>query len=285
MRTRQWLCKVYRVHMLCVCLCVCVCVYLCVCVYVCACICLSMCVCMCVCVCVSIVCLSACCVCLILCFCVCVFMGVYHTHACVWALYVSACVVCIVCLCMYNVYVCRLCVCVCVCFVIARVRRCVYLSYVYVRVASDRMLCECVSYVCIVCMYVSVCMYLFTNLYTGVGCDTRSIFKQGLTGLNSVFFVLDWCLTKAKESHRWKVNSWIHTFPKCYEKCNPPRSGFDLVSPCPFLKTITITPRAPPSVYCVSKCACIVRTCVYASYVLYTCIHIVYAYVCTRVYV
>ena len=29
-------------------------------------------------------------------------------------------------------------------------------------------------------------------------------------------------------------------------KCNESRPGFELVSPCPFLTTITITPRAPP---------------------------------------
>ena len=30
-------------------------------------------------------------------------------------------------------------------------------------------------------------------------------------------------------------------------KCNQPRLGFELVSPCPFPMTITITPRAPPN--------------------------------------
>ena len=30
-------------------------------------------------------------------------------------------------------------------------------------------------------------------------------------------------------------------------KCNRPRPGFELVSPCPFPTTITITPRTPPS--------------------------------------
>ena len=32
----------------------------------------------------------------------------------------------------------------------------------------------------------------------------------------------------------------------CYVKCNHSRPGFELVSPCPFPTTITITPRAPP---------------------------------------
>ncbi len=29
-------------------------------------------------------------------------------------------------------------------------------------------------------------------------------------------------------------------------KCNQPCPGFELVSPCPFPTTVTITPRAPP---------------------------------------
>ena len=31
-------------------------------------------------------------------------------------------------------------------------------------------------------------------------------------------------------------------------KCSQPRPGFELVSPCPFPTTITITPRAPPKI-------------------------------------
>ena len=44
-------------------------------------------------------------------------------------------------------------------------------------------------------------MYLYlTNLSVLVGCDVRSIFKRGLTGLGSEFCVfLTGCLTKAKE--------------------------------------------------------------------------------------
>ena len=38
-------------------------------------------------------------------------------------------------------------------------------------------------------------------------------------------------------------------------KCNQPRPGFELVSPCPFPSTITITLRAPPSLWtCLSFC-------------------------------
>ena len=36
-------------------------------------------------------------------------------------------------------------------------------------------------------------------------------------------------------------------------KCNQPRQGFELVSPCPFPTTITITPRAPPYIYIYMK--------------------------------
>ena len=54
------------------------------------------------------------------------------------------------------------------------------------------------------------------------GYDTRSVFKRGLTGLNSEFsFSKTSCLTKAEENqsvllftHSWRENNWIHTFPK-----------------------------------------------------------------------
>ena len=48
-------------------------------------------------------------------------------------------------------------------------------------------------------------------------------------------------------------------------KCNQPRPGFELVSPCPFPTTITITQQAPPNTYfwiyiyiyvCVCVCVC-----------------------------
>ena len=44
-------------------------------------------------------------------------------------------------------------------------------------------------------------------------------------------------------THSWRENNWIHTFPKCYVKCNQSPLGFELVSPCPFPTTITITRR------------------------------------------
>ena len=44
-------------------------------------------------------------------------------------------------------------------------------------------------------------IYVFTNSSLRAGCDTRSIFKRSLTGLNSEFsFSQTGCLTKAKES-------------------------------------------------------------------------------------
>ena len=43
-------------------------------------------------------------------------------------------------------------------------------------------------------------------------------------------------------------------------KCNQSRPGFELVSPCPFPRTVTITPRAPPLInnkdtFCVEESA------------------------------
>ena len=63
---------------------------------------------------------------------------------------------------------------------------------------------------------------IFTNPSARAGYDTRSIFKQSLTGLNSEFsFSYTSCLTKAEEpslpyyfTHSWRENNWIHTFPK-----------------------------------------------------------------------
>ena len=63
---------------------------------------------------------------------------------------------------------------------------------------------------------------IFTNPSARTGYDTRSIFKQSLTGLNSEYsFSETSCLTKAEEpslSHYLPIaggeNNWIHTFPK-----------------------------------------------------------------------
>ena len=86
--------------------------------------------------------------------------------------------------------------------------------FVYIYVFMHAYFCACVyvcSYFCVyvctcVCVYVflcicrCVCMYLLTNPSTRAGCDTRSMFKWSLTGLNSEFsFSLTGCLIKAKE--------------------------------------------------------------------------------------
>ena len=43
-------------------------------------------------------------------------------------------------------------------------------------------------------------IYIYTNPSTRAGCDTKSIFKWGSTGLNSEFsFCYSSCLTKAEE--------------------------------------------------------------------------------------
>ena len=94
------------------------------------------------------------------------------------------------------------------------------------------------------------------NPSTRAGYDTRSIFKRSLTGLNSEFSFswtslphIGW-RTQCAElfTHSWRENNWIHTFPKVkyFVKCNQPRPGFELMSPCPLPTAITITPRAPP---------------------------------------
>ena len=84
------------------------------------------------------------------------------------------------------------------------------------------------------------------------GCDTRSNFKQSLTGLNSEFsFSWTSCLTKAEElSLPYYLpiagGRIISQEYLCYVKCNQSRPGFELVSPCSFPKTVTIKPRASP---------------------------------------
>ena len=44
----------------------------------------------------------------------------------------------------------------------------------------------------------------------------------------------------------WRENNRIHTFPTGICGNAMFRAGFELMSPCPFPSTITITPRAPP---------------------------------------
>ena len=103
-----------------------------------------------------------------------------------------------------------------------------------------------------------MCFIIFTNPCTGAGYDTWSIFKRSLTGLNSEFsFSETSCLAKAEEISLpyylpiagGRIIGFI-PFPNV--KCNQSRSGFELVSPCPFPTTITITPRALPKLWALS---------------------------------
>ena len=64
-------------------------------------------------------------------------------------------------------------------------------------------------------------VYVFTNLSARAGCDTRSIFKWSLTGLNLVFTLLDWLPNQGKRTqsallftHNCGENNWIPAFPK-----------------------------------------------------------------------
>ena len=96
-------------------------------------------------------------------------------------------------------------------------------------------------------------IFIFTNPSARAGCDTRSIFKRSLTGLNSEFsFSWTSCLTKVEEPSLpdylsitgGRIIGFI-PFPS-YVKCYQSRPGFELVSWCPFPTTIIITPWAPP---------------------------------------
>ena len=103
-----------------------------------------------------------------------------------------------------------------------------------------------------------LCYYLITNPSAQVGCDTRSVFKQSLKGLNSDFSLFKTGYrTKAKEPSllnyllvaRGRIIGFIpflKIFVLCYYvKYNQPHAGFKLVWLCSFLTTITIIPRAP----------------------------------------
>ena len=93
----------------------------------------------------------------------------------------------------------------------------------------------------------SVLYIIFTNSSAWAGYDARSIFKRSL---NSEFFLLQgWRIQSALLfTHNWRENNWIHNFPKGISAMwnAMSRPGFELVSPCPFPTTITITPRASP---------------------------------------
>ena len=62
---------------------------------------------------------------------------------------------------------------------------------------------------------------IFTNPSARAGYDSRSIFKRGLTGLNSVFLLPDYLPRQGWRTqsvllftHNWRENNWNHTFPK-----------------------------------------------------------------------
>ena len=95
---------------------------------------------------------------------------------------------------------------------------------------------------------------LFTNPPTRAEYDTGSIFQQSLTGLNSEFSLsFTSRLTKAKEISLpyylpiagGRIIGYI-PFPRVLVLCEmqSSRLGFELVSPCPIPKRITITPQA-----------------------------------------
>ena len=97
-------------------------------------------------------------------------------------------------------------------------------------------------------------LILFTNPSALAGYDTSSIFKQILTGLNSEFsFSKTSCLTKAEEPSLsyylpiagGRIIGFI-PFRRALVLCEmqSASSRIELVSPCPFHMTITITPRA-----------------------------------------
>ena len=99
-------------------------------------------------------------------------------------------------------------------------------------------------------------LFLFTNPSARVGYDTRSIFKRSLAGLNSEFsFSWTSCLIKAEEPSvsyhlplaGGRIIGFI-PFPRVLvlREMHSVSSGFELVLPCPFPTTITITPRTPP---------------------------------------
>ena len=107
----------------------------------------------------------------------------------------------------------------------------------------------CTSYV-----YLSIPMfrrniYVFTNHFARVGCDTRSIFWVVFKRFEfSVFFLLDrLSLIKSPVHLRWRENNWIQTFYQGYLKCKQPRPGLEHGLLCSFPMIIAIALSAPLS--------------------------------------
>ena len=82
-----------------------------------------------------------------------------------------------------------MCMCVCVCVYV-----CVCVCVFVCAVSST--LCMCVSAEFLEYIYFCMCVsteYIYLpNPSAQAGCDTRSIFKQSLISLNTVFLLLDW---------------------------------------------------------------------------------------------
>ena len=105
----------------------------------------------------------------------------------------------------------------------------------------------------IVILLYKICIFSFTFYTTNImryvfpqnplpwaGCDTRSIFKQSKTGLNSFFFLWDWLsyqsLGRKSLPKLWvEENKWIHAFLKGIStKWNINNLVLDLNSGCQF---------------------------------------------------
>ena len=86
--------------------------------------------------------------------------------------------------------------------------------------------------------------YVFTNPSTLAACDTTSLFKQSLTGLNTDFFLL-LILSVYLPVAGGEILGFI-TFLRVLVLCKmkSARLGFELLSLFPFPTTITITLRA-----------------------------------------
>ena len=96
-------------------------------------------------------------------------------------------------------------------------------------------------------------LYIFTYPSTWVGCDTRSIFKLILTGLNSELSFSITCHTKVEEPSLpyylpiagGRTVGFI-PFPRILVLCEMQSyPGFELVSLCPFPTIVSITPQMP----------------------------------------
>ena len=111
--------------------------------------------------------------------------------------------------------------------------------------------------------HTSICVYIYRLLCTGRMWNKVN-FQWSVTGLNSVFFFLNWLPNQDSRtqstllfSDSWRECNWIHTFPKgtsAMWKCNRLHPRLKLVLLCPFPTTIAITPWALPiHIYIVSN--------------------------------